>query len=55
MTSNGILQIVIFFLLIAALTKPMGEFMAKLFDGQRTFLHPLFRPIEKLTYKLVGR
>ncbi len=54
MTTNGILQIVIYFLVIAALAKPMGEFMAKLFEGQRTFLHPILRPLEKLTYKLVG-
>jgi K+-transporting ATPase ATPase A chain len=54
MTSNGILQIVVYFLIIAALTKPMGEFMANLFEGGRTFLHPLFRPLERLTYKLVG-
>jgi K+-transporting ATPase ATPase A chain len=53
-TPNGILQIGVFFLIIAALTKPMGEFMAKLFDGKRTFLHPVFRPLETFTYKLVG-
>src|SRR5580692_8968754 len=54
MTSNGILQIAIFFLVILALTKPLGIFMARLFDGKRTFLHPVLRPFEVLTYKLVG-
>jgi K+-transporting ATPase ATPase A chain len=54
MTTNGILQIGIFFLIIAALAKPMGEFMAKLFEGGRTFLHPILRPLEQLTYKIVG-
>jgi K+-transporting ATPase ATPase A chain len=54
MTSNGILQIVFFFLVILALTKPVGIFMARLFDGKRTFLHPVLRPFEVLTYKLVG-
>jgi K+-transporting ATPase ATPase A chain len=54
MTSNGILQIVVFFLVILALTKPVGSFMASLFEGKRTFLHPLLRPIEVLTYKLIG-
>ncbi len=54
MTQNGILQIVIFFLIILAITKPLGLFMARLFDGQRTFLHPILRPFEALTYKLVG-
>jgi K+-transporting ATPase ATPase A chain len=54
MTSNGVLQIVIYFLIILALTKPLGSFMAKLFEGGRTFLHPILRPIETLTYKLIG-
>ncbi len=54
MTSNGILQIVIYFLIILSLAKPMGTFMARLFDGKRTFLHPVIRPIESLTYKLIG-
>ncbi|HEY1950793.1 MAG TPA: potassium-transporting ATPase subunit KdpA [Bryobacteraceae bacterium] len=54
MTSNGVLQIVIYFLIILALTKPMGSFMAKLFEGGRTFLHPVLRPLETLTYKLIG-
>jgi potassium-transporting ATPase potassium-binding subunit len=54
MTTNGILQIVVFFLVIVALAKPVGEFMAKLFEGKRTFLHPILRPIESLTYKLIG-
>ncbi|HEX4773704.1 MAG TPA: potassium-transporting ATPase subunit KdpA [Bryobacteraceae bacterium] len=54
MTSNGVLQIVVYFLVILALTKPMGIFMARLFDGKRTFLHPVLRPLEVLTYKLCG-
>ncbi len=54
MTSNGLLQIAIYFLVIFALTKPMGSFMAKIFEGQRTFLHPVLRPLETLTYKLIG-
>jgi potassium-transporting ATPase potassium-binding subunit len=54
MTQNGLLQIAIYFLIILALTKPVGVFMARLFDGKRTFLHPVLRPLEALTYKLVG-
>jgi len=46
MTTNGWLQIGVYFLIILALTKPLGVFMAKLFNGQRTFLHPLLRPLE---------
>lgn len=54
MTQNGVLQIIVFFLLILAVAKPLGLFMAKLFEGQRTFLHPVLRPLEVLMYKLVG-
>ena len=54
MTPNGILQIVVFFLIILAFTKPLGIYMAGLFEGGKTFLHPVLRPIEVLTYKFVG-
>ncbi len=49
MTTIGILQIALFFGLILVCTKPLGAFMAKVFDGQRTFLHPVFRWLEVLT------
>ncbi len=51
MTSIGVLQIAIFFGLILICTKPLGAFMANLFEGQRTFLHPVLRWLEVLTYK----
>jgi K+-transporting ATPase ATPase A chain len=54
MTPNGILQIFVFFAIILLLTKPLGLFMATLFEGKRTFLHPMLRPVEKLTYRLTG-
>jgi len=54
MTANGILQITIFFLAVLALTKPLGVFMTRVFAGERTFLHPVLRPLERLCYKLGG-
>src|ERR1700694_3105721 len=54
MTSIGVLQIAIFFGLILICTKPLGAFMAKLFEGQLTFLHPVLRWLEVLTYKVIG-
>jgi len=54
MTPIGVLNIVVYFLVILAVTKPMGVFMTKLFQGERTFLHPLLGPLEKLTYRLCG-
>jgi K+-transporting ATPase ATPase A chain len=54
MTSIGILQILVFFGLILLVTKPLGLFMSRLFQGERTFLHPVIRPLEVLVYKLCG-
>jgi potassium-transporting ATPase potassium-binding subunit len=54
MTNMGILQIIIFFTLILLLTKPLGLYMARVFEGQRTFLHTVLRPVEVLIYKLIG-
>jgi K+-transporting ATPase ATPase A chain len=53
MTSLGIAQILVFFLIVLAITKPIGAFMHRVFEGERTFLHPIFRPLERLIY-LVG-
>ena len=54
MTANGLLQILVFFLAILALTKPMGAFMARVFAGERTWAHPALRPLERAIYKLCG-
>src|SRR5215813_12046798 len=54
MTGSGVLQIGLFFALILVCTKPLGAFMARLFDGERTFLHPTLRWLEVLTYKASG-
>ncbi len=54
MTSTGILQILVFFGLILLLTRPVGLFMSRLFQGERTFLHPVMRPVEVVVYRLCG-
>src|ERR1700735_5910106 len=54
MTSAGILQIALFFALILVCVKPLGAFMSNVFEGKRTFLHPLLRWLEVLTYKVAG-
>src|SRR5262245_27343983 len=54
MTSIGIVQILVFFGLIWLLTKPIGLFMSRVFAGERTFVHPVFRPLEVLVYKVCG-
>src|SRR5689334_7326315 len=54
MTGIGVLQFALFFALILICTKPLGAFMAKVFEGQRTFLHPVLRWLEVLTYRVTG-
>lgn len=52
MTANGWLQILLFFGVILVLAKPMGVYMARVFEGERTFADPIFNPIERLLYRL---
>jgi len=54
MTANGWLQIVVYLAVIFAITKPLGVFMARVFNRERTFLDPVARPIERLLYRLTG-
>ena len=54
MTTNGWMQIGVFLALILAITKPLGVFMARVFSGERTFLDPVVRPIERLLYRVTG-
>ncbi len=54
MTTNGWLQILLFFAIIVAVTKPLGVFMAHVFNREKTFLDPLLRPVERLVYRLTG-
>ncbi|HEY0405877.1 MAG TPA: potassium-transporting ATPase subunit KdpA [Pyrinomonadaceae bacterium] len=54
MTVNGWLQILFFLALILAVTKPLGLFMTRVFNRERTFLDPALRPVERLIYRLTG-
>jgi len=54
MTANGWLQIAVFLALILAVTKPMGVFMTRVFNRERTFLDPVLRPVERLIYRVTG-
>jgi K+-transporting ATPase ATPase A chain len=50
----GIVQIAVFLGLILLCAKPLGAYMARVFNGERTLLHPLLRWLEVLTYKAAG-
>jgi len=54
MTANGWLQILAFFAVLLAVTKPLGVYMARVFAGEKTFLDPVLRPIERLLYRVTG-
>ncbi len=48
------LQLVFYLVVLIALAKPLGAFMARVYQGERTFLDPVLRPVEKLIYRLGG-
>src|ERR1039457_7095820 len=54
MTTIEIIQVVLFFGLGIALTPPVGRYMYKVYTGEKTFLHSILGPIEKLIYWLTG-
>jgi potassium-transporting ATPase potassium-binding subunit len=54
MTPSGIVQIVVYLLIVALIAPFLGEYMAKVFTGERVFLSPVIRPIERGFYFLSG-
>jgi len=54
MTGNGWFQIFLFFCLVLALTKPLGNFLYRVYERKPTFLDPVLRPIERLIYRVCG-
>ena len=52
MTVLGVLQILTFFALVLAVTKPAGIFMYNVFEGRKTWIHPILRPLERTIYRL---
>ena len=54
MTISGWIQIALFGVIIIALAKPLGGYMTRVFNGERTFLSPLLRPIERVFYAIGG-
>jgi K+-transporting ATPase ATPase A chain len=52
MTLNGILQIAFYLAALTLLAKPLGAFMARVYQREKTFLDPVLGPIERLIYRL---
>src|SRR6185437_1045458 len=54
MTLIGWLQIALYCAVIVALVRPLGGYLTRVFDGERTFLSPALRPVEGVLYRLGG-
>ena len=52
MTGDGWLQFAVFSVVLLASVRPLGIYLARVLEGERTWLDPLLRPIERLIYKL---
>jgi potassium-transporting ATPase potassium-binding subunit len=53
MTIFGYVQIALFLLILLLLVKPLGSYMGRVYQGERVFLSPIIRPIERLVYRVV--
>ena len=54
MTANGYLQVVFFLVVVVALAKPLGLYMARIYEGQPAFLNRIGAPLERLIYRACG-
>src|SRR5215472_2073261 len=54
MTVIGWMQILLYCAIIAALVVPLGAYMTRVFNGERTFLSPVLRPVEGALYRIAG-
>jgi K+-transporting ATPase ATPase A chain len=54
MTANGWLQFAVYSLILLATVRPVGTYMARVFEGEGTWLDPVLRPFERLIYRLAG-
>src|SRR6266478_133403 len=54
MTAIGWIQIILYCAIIVALVKPLGRYMTRVFNGERTFLSPILRPVEAGLYWIGG-
>jgi K+-transporting ATPase ATPase A chain len=54
MSANGWFQFALFSLIVLAVARPVGLYLTRVLEGQRTWLDPVFRPVERLIYRLTG-
>ncbi|TMB15991.1 MAG: potassium-transporting ATPase subunit KdpA, partial [Deltaproteobacteria bacterium] len=54
MTANDVLQTLLYLAVLLALTKPLGVYMAHVYEGERTLLDPVLGPLERFLYRAAG-
>ena len=55
MQASGWIQLVLYVVALAAITKPMGLYLMRVLDANgKTWLDPILKPLERLTYRLMG-
>ncbi len=54
MPSNDLVQLIVLAIAILLVTPPLGAYIAKVMEGERTFLSPVLLPVERVTYRLLG-
>jgi len=54
MTANGFFQVALYVVVLTALTKPLGSYMARVYEGAPLVLDRVFGPIERFCYRLAG-
>jgi len=54
MTISGWVQIALFSVIVILITRPLGGYMTRVFNGERTFLSPVLRPVERAVYWCCG-
>ena len=54
MSTFNWLQPVVYLVVLLLLAKPLGAYMARVYSGERTFLHPVLAPVERLFYRVAA-
>ena len=54
MSAFGLVQVGLYLLVLVALVHPLGRYMARVYEGERTWLSPLLSPLERLVYRVAG-
>src|SRR5689334_2405270 len=55
MNTSGWIQLTLYVIALLLITKPLGIYLTRVLDAHgKTFLDPIFKPLERLTYKLLG-